>query len=122
MLLLLQARLLQHAVERAGWDVDSRILRDRDGSGLRRMLKLAMTALRPSKHPAVRFDHRYQRRRRAAFLRESRNGLAQQRGLAALALPGEARQCLFQTCRQIDGRLLHAIRIPYVVCTRSDCT
>jgi len=59
-LLLLQTRLLQHAGESTGWDVNSRIPRDRYGSSLQRMLKLAMTALGPNENPAVRFDQRDQ--------------------------------------------------------------
>jgi len=59
-LLLLQTGLFQYAVESACRHVDSRVARYRDGSGLRRMLKLAVTTLRPDKYPAVGLDRREQ--------------------------------------------------------------
>ena len=48
--------LLQNAVERPRCQIIRRMPRDRDASGLRRMLKLTVAALRCNFPPAIGFD------------------------------------------------------------------
>jgi hypothetical protein len=52
----LETSLLQDTIERAYWHVHSEFPGHRDRAGLNRMLKLAVTALRPNVVPPVLLD------------------------------------------------------------------
>ena len=56
LLKLLEARLLQDTIERAGWHVDPEFSGHRDRAWLNRMLKLPVTTLRPNVVPPVLLD------------------------------------------------------------------
>jgi hypothetical protein len=59
LLALLQTRLLEDTIERAGWHVHSELSSNRNGAGLASVLKLPVATLRSDVRPAILLQHPY---------------------------------------------------------------